>query len=59
MRALTEPGERRLIVAVTAERKSIAATGQMKKLMGAYYTEFMGEGASDKKTAWCTSVGPA
>ena len=41
------------------ERKDIEATGQMKKLMGAYFTELMGEGASDKKTAWCTSVGPA
>jgi len=48
-----------VIVAGTAERKSIAASGQLKKLMGGYYTELMGEGASDKKTAWCTSVGPA
>ena len=43
----------------TVKRKDIKATGQMKKLMGAYFTELMGEGASDKKTAWCTSVGPA
>ena len=46
-------------MAGTVERKDIEATGQMKKLMGAYFMELMGEGASDRKTAWCTSVGPA
>ncbi len=47
-------------MAESAERKGkIQATGQMKKLMGAYFMELMGEGASDKKVAWCTSVGPA
>ena len=46
-------------MADAVERKGIEATGQMKKLMGAYFTELMGEGASDRKIAWCTSVGPA
>lgn len=46
-------------MAESAERKGIQATGQMKKLMGAYFMELMGEGASDRKIAWCTSVGPA
>ncbi len=46
-------------MAESAERKGIQATGQMKKLMGGYFMELMGEGASDKKMAWCTSVGPA
>ena len=41
------------------DRKEFEATKQMKGLMGGYYTEIMGEGASEKKTAWCTSVGPA
>ncbi len=43
----------------SAERKDIEATRKMKGLMGAYFMELMGESASDKKVAWCTSVGPA
>jgi len=39
--------------------KKIAAAGQMKALMGQYYMDIMGEGSSERKTAWCTSVGPA
>ena len=39
--------------------RGFEATGQMKKLMGAYFMDLMGENASDKKVAWCTSVGPA
>jgi len=46
-------------VSAEAAPKRIEATGKMKGLMGRYYTELMAEGASDKKTAWCTSVGPA
>ena len=42
-----------------AAPKKIEASKQMKGLMGKYYTDIMGEGASEKKTAWCTSVGPA
>ena len=43
----------------TAERQDIHATGTMKKVMGQYFTELMGENAAATKTAWCTSVGPA
>jgi len=39
--------------------RGFEATGQMKKLMGAYFMDLMGDSASDKKVAWCTSVGPA
>jgi len=39
--------------------KKIAAAGRMKGLMGQYYTDIMGEGSAERKTAWCTSVGPA
>jgi len=39
--------------------KKIAAAGQMKGLMGQYYMDIMGEGSAERKTAWCTSVGPA
>jgi len=42
-----------------ANPERIDATKQMKGLMGGYFNELMGEGASEKKTAWCTSVGPA
>ncbi len=42
-----------------AERKGIEATKKMKGLMGSYFMELMGEQSSDKKVAWCTSVGPA
>ena len=40
--------------------KKIAATGLMRKLMGAYFQE-LDEAArtGDRKIAWCTSVGPA
>jgi len=46
-------------MAGTVDRKEIEAAGQMKKLMAAYYMDMVGERASDKKVAWCTSVGPA
>ncbi len=46
-------------MAPAGELKNIEATGKMKGLMGKYFTELMVEGASDKKVAWCTSVGPA
>ena len=39
--------------------KKIAAAGRMKDLMGQYYMDIMGEGPAERKTAWCTSVGPA
>jgi benzoyl-CoA reductase/2-hydroxyglutaryl-CoA dehydratase subunit BcrC/BadD/HgdB len=41
------------------ERKELEATGVMKTVMGRYFAE-LGQGpAEGKKTAWCTSVGPA
>ncbi len=43
----------------SVERKEFDATKKMKGLMGAYYTRLMGEGSSERKIAWCTSVGPA
>ncbi len=46
-------------MAATPERKDFAANKQMKAVMGKYFTE-LGQGpAQGKKTAWCTSVGPA
>ena len=46
-------------MAATPERKDFAANKQMRAVMGKYFTE-LGQGpAQGKKTAWCTSVGPA
>lgn len=41
------------------ERKDLAATVKMKEVMGKYYMELMRGREDGKKTAWCTSVGPA
>jgi len=46
-------------MASPAERKDFEATRKMKGIMGKYYTELMGEKENGRKTAWCTSVGPA
>jgi benzoyl-CoA reductase/2-hydroxyglutaryl-CoA dehydratase subunit BcrC/BadD/HgdB len=41
------------------ERKEFQSTGKMKEVMGKHFAE-LGRGAQEgKKTAWCTSVGPA
>lgn len=41
------------------ERKDFQTMGKMREVMGRYFAE-LGRGAQDgKKTAWCTSVGPA
>jgi benzoyl-CoA reductase/2-hydroxyglutaryl-CoA dehydratase subunit BcrC/BadD/HgdB len=41
------------------ERKDFDASKKMKQVMGQYFTE-LGQGPQQgKKTAWCTSVGPA
>lgn len=41
------------------ERKDFAANKKMREVMGQYFAE-LGRGAAEgKKTAWCTSVGPA
>src|SRR5574340_1394071 len=41
------------------ERKDLAATGKMKAVMGKYFAELAQGPQQGKKTAWCTSVGPA
>jgi benzoyl-CoA reductase/2-hydroxyglutaryl-CoA dehydratase subunit BcrC/BadD/HgdB len=41
------------------ERKDLAATKMMKEVMGKYYMDLMRGREEGKKTAWCTSVGPA
>jgi benzoyl-CoA reductase/2-hydroxyglutaryl-CoA dehydratase subunit BcrC/BadD/HgdB len=43
----------------TAERKDFEATKKLRAVMGQYFSD-LGRGAAEgKKTAWCTSVGPA
>ncbi len=44
---------------MATERKDFEATKKMKAVMGKYYTELTTGPAQGKKTAWCTSVGPA
>ena len=41
------------------ERKEFRASGKMKEVMGGYFMELMEGPKQGKKTAWCTSVGPA
>lgn len=41
------------------ERKEFAATKQMKAVMGKYFADLARGPAEGRKTAWCTSVGPA
>lgn len=42
-----------------APRKDFEATKKMKAVMGKYFTELCQGPDEGKKTAWCTSVGPA
>jgi benzoyl-CoA reductase/2-hydroxyglutaryl-CoA dehydratase subunit BcrC/BadD/HgdB len=42
-----------------AERKDFQATKKMKAVMGKYFTELAEGPKQGRKTAWCTSVGPA
>lgn len=42
-----------------AERKDFEATKKLKGVMGKYLTELTEGPEAGKKTAWCTSVGPA
>ena len=42
-----------------APRKDFEATKKMKAVMGKYFTELCQGPEEGKKTAWCTSVGPA
>ncbi|MDP6525849.1 MAG: 2-hydroxyacyl-CoA dehydratase family protein [Kiritimatiellia bacterium] len=41
------------------ERKGLQATKQMRGVMGKYFAELAAGPEQGKKTAWCTSVGPA
>jgi len=41
------------------ERKEFQSAGKMKKVMNGYFMELMKGPEEGKKTAWCTSVGPA
>jgi len=41
------------------ERKEFASAKQMKAVMGGYFQELAEGPQQGKKTAWCTSVGPA
>ena len=41
------------------ERKDFAATKQMKQVMGKHFGDLAQGPEEGKKTAWCTSVGPA
>ena len=42
-----------------ARRKDFEATKKMKGVMGSYFAELAAGPGEGKKTAWCTSVGPA
>ncbi len=42
-----------------APRRDFEATNQMKAVMGKYFAELAQGRQQGKKTAWCTSVGPA
>jgi benzoyl-CoA reductase/2-hydroxyglutaryl-CoA dehydratase subunit BcrC/BadD/HgdB len=42
-----------------AERRDFEATKHLKAVMGRYFTELFEGPPSGRKTAWCTSVGPA
>jgi benzoyl-CoA reductase/2-hydroxyglutaryl-CoA dehydratase subunit BcrC/BadD/HgdB len=42
-----------------SERKDFAATKMMKTIMGNYFGELANGPQQGRKTAWCTSVGPA
>ena len=46
-------------MASPAPRKDLAATQKLKEVMGKYYLELMKGREEGRKTAWCTSVGPA
>ncbi|HIQ22128.1 MAG TPA: 2-hydroxyacyl-CoA dehydratase, partial [Planctomycetes bacterium] len=46
-------------MASAAQRKDFAATRQLKGVMGQYFAELARGPEEGKKTAWCTSVGPA
>jgi benzoyl-CoA reductase/2-hydroxyglutaryl-CoA dehydratase subunit BcrC/BadD/HgdB len=43
----------------TSERKDFEATKKLRGVMGQYFADLSRGAAEGKKTAWCTSVGPA
>jgi hypothetical protein len=43
----------------SAERKDFQATKKMREVMGNYFVQLTNGPEEGKKTAWCTSVGPA
>ena len=50
---------KRIVTMPPAERKDFEATKKLRDVMGKYFAD-LGRGAAEgKKTAWCTSVGPA
>jgi len=46
-------------MASAPERKEFESTGKMKEVMGKYFVGLARGAEEGKKTAWCTSVGPA
>ena len=46
-------------MAAAPERKELQSTGKMREVMGKYFKELATGPQAGKKTAWCTSVGPA
>ncbi|MCX7886564.1 MAG: 2-hydroxyacyl-CoA dehydratase family protein [Verrucomicrobiae bacterium] len=44
---------------MATERKDFEATKKLKSIMGQYYADLVAGPSQGKKTAWCTSVGPA
>lgn len=46
-------------MSTAVERKDFAATKVMRGVMGKYFTELCQGRENGRKTAWCTSVGPA
>jgi benzoyl-CoA reductase/2-hydroxyglutaryl-CoA dehydratase subunit BcrC/BadD/HgdB len=51
--------ERDQAMADTTERRKIAATKQLRGVMGKYFSDLAQGPEQGRKTAWCTSVGPA
>jgi len=46
-------------MSTASERKDFEATRKLRQVMGKYFTELAQGPNEGKKTAWCTSVGPA
>ena len=46
-------------MSTTVERKDFASSKRLRDVMGQYFTALDRGPAEGKKTAWCTSVGPA